>query len=53
MPVLSLDTVLNDHFMQASQMTSKVKVLGYFEKYLEAGYYPFYREEGDGFADLY
>ncbi len=51
LPVLSLETVLNDHFMQASQITSKVKVLGLFEKYIEAGYYPFYREEGDGFSD--
>lgn len=51
LPVLSLETVLNDHFMQASQITSKVKVLGHFEKYIEAGYYPFYREEGDGFSD--
>ena len=32
-------------------MTSKVKVLSYFEKYLVAGYYPFYKDEGDGFAD--
>ena len=51
LPLLSLDTVLNDHFVQASQITSKVKVLRHFEKYLESGYYPFYREEGDGFAD--
>ena len=51
LPVLSLETILEDHFMQASQITSKVKVLGHFEKYLESGYYPFYREEGDGFQD--
>lgn len=51
LPVLSLETILEDHFMQASQITSKVKVLHHFEKYIEAGYYPFYREEGDGFAD--
>ena len=51
LPVLSLETILNDHFMQASQITSKVKVLQHFEKYLETGYYPFYREEGDGFFD--
>jgi hypothetical protein len=25
--------------------------LQHFEKYLETGYYPFYREEGDGFFD--
>lgn len=51
LPVLSLEAVLNDHFMQASQITSKFKVLGHFEKYVESGYYPFYREEGDGFSD--
>ena len=51
LPVLSLETVLSDHFIQASQITSKVKVLGHFEKYVETGYYPFYREEGDGFFD--
>ena len=51
LPVLSLETILNNHFMQASQITSKVKVLQHFEKYIETGYYPFYREEGDGFAD--
>ncbi len=51
LPVLPLETVLNDHFMQASQITSEVKVLRYFEKYVQSGYYPFYREEGDGFAD--
>ena len=51
LPVLSLDTILSDHFIQASQITSKVKVLHHFEKYLESGYYPFYREAGDGFYD--
>lgn len=51
LPVLTLETILKDHFMQASQITSKVKVLQHFEKYIKAGYYPFYREEGDGFAD--
>ena len=51
LPVLPMETVLKDHFTQASQITSKVKVLRHFEKYLESGYYPFFREEGDGFAD--
>ena len=49
--VLSLETILKNHFMEASKITSKVKVLHHFEKYLESGYYPFYREEGDGFFD--
>jgi predicted AAA+ superfamily ATPase len=51
LPVLSIETILGNHFMEASQITAKVKVLHHFEKYIEAGYYPFYREEGDGFAD--
>lgn len=51
LPVLSLETILNNHFTEALQITSKVKVLQHFEKYLESGYYPFYREEGDGFPD--
>ena len=51
LPVLSLENVLTDHFAQASQITSKLKVLHHFERYLETGFYPFYREEGDGFAD--
>lgn len=51
LPVLTLEQILANHFMEASQITSKVKVLSYFEKYLVAGYYPFYKEEGDGFAD--
>lgn len=51
LPVLSLETILNNHFTEASQITSKVKVLQHFEKYIESGYYPFYREEGDGFFD--
>lgn len=50
-PVLSLEDVLKDHFMIASEFTAKVKVLQHFEKYIQAGYYPFYLEEGDGFSD--
>ena len=51
LPVLTLEELLKNHFTTASEITSKVKVLPYFEKYLERGYYPFYREEGDGFFD--
>ncbi len=51
LPMLSLETILKNHFKEASKITSKVKVLHHFEKYLESGYYPFYREEGDGFFD--
>lgn len=51
LPVFSLEEILDNHFMRASQITSKIKVLRHFERYVEKGYYPFFREEGDGFAD--
>ena len=46
-----MDEIINNHFNQASQITSQVKILHHFEKYIQSGYYPFYREEGDGFFD--
>ena len=49
--VLRLEDILENHFSIASQITSQVKVLQHFERYLKVGYYPFYREEGDGFFD--
>lgn len=49
--VLSLDEILENHFSIATLITSNVKVLPYFEKYLKVGYYPFYREAGDGFPE--
>ena len=51
LPVIPLEKILEDHFAEASQITSKVKVLQHFEQYIQSGYYPFYREEGDGFFD--
>lgn len=51
LPVLTLEEIINNHFNQASQITSLVKILHHFEKYIQSGYYPFYREEGDGFFD--
>jgi predicted AAA+ superfamily ATPase len=50
-PVISLEDILQQHISLAAQLTSKVRVLGYFEDYLQKGYYPFYREEGDGMQD--
>ena len=49
--VISFEDILKNHFTLASQITSKVKVLLYFERYLRTGFYPFYRDEGDGFFD--
>jgi hypothetical protein len=49
--VFTLEDILQNHFKIATEITSKVKVLQHFEHYLKSGYYPFYREEGDGFYD--
>ena len=46
---ISLDTLLHQHVQMASRITSQIKVLPYFERYLKYGHYPFYKEEGDGF----
>ena len=51
LPVFQIEEILHNHFSMASQITSEVKVLHHFEKYVKMGYYPFYREEGDGFFD--
>lgn len=45
----TLDDILTGHSAIAAHLTNEMPVLGYFEKYLQEGYYPFYREGGDGF----
>ncbi len=47
--ILTLEEILSDHISLASDITAGVKILPYFEKYLKTGYYPFYKEEGDGY----
>ncbi|MDR2802453.1 MAG: AAA family ATPase [Prevotellaceae bacterium] len=42
---LSLNDILKNHRDIAIDITSKIKVLPEFKKYLEYGYYPFYRED--------
>ena len=48
---LSLDDILRNHVEIAQEIRRKFKVLPYFERYLEAGYYPFYREEASHYAE--
>lgn len=40
----SLEDILKNHVKYAMEITSKVKVLKYFEDYLSYGMYPFYKE---------
>ena len=48
-PVVKIDDILANHVSLASDITSEIKILPYFERYLSSGYYPFYKEEGDGY----
>lgn len=46
---VTLEKLLQKHLRLALELTSKVKIIPLFEKYLKCGYYPYYAEEGDGF----
>ena len=50
LPVISLEQILNDHQAVAAHLTNQMPIQKYFEQYLDHGYYPFYKEEGDGFS---
>jgi len=45
----SLEQILSDHTKIALDITSKVTILPYFEKYFKRGYYPFYLDSGDDY----
>lgn len=51
LPVYDLPTILANHFVIAQEITQNIKVIPYFERYIQIGYYPFYREDEDGFYD--
>ena len=43
-PRLTLEDIICNHMNIAAEITNKIKVLPEFKKYLEYGYYPFYKE---------
>ena len=47
----TLEELLQSHESIAMPLTQKMKVLPLFSDYLRHGYYPFYKEEGDGFYE--
>ncbi len=49
LPPVGLEDMLQNHLHLAATISSQVKILPLFEKYLKCGYYPYYAEEGDGF----
>jgi hypothetical protein len=44
MPSLRIEQLLRSHVQIAMEMVSKTSVLQHFDRYLEMGYYPFYRD---------
>ncbi len=50
-PVVPLEELLSEHVRIAMQLTEQVKILPLFEKYLISGYYPFYKDDADGFGE--
>lgn len=50
-PAVSLDALLKDHVRIAMDVTSRLKVVPLFERYLKAGFYPFYKTEHSGYYE--
>lgn len=48
---VSLDDILSRHMEIATEITNNVHVLDYFDDYLHQGYYPFYKEDPEGFDE--
>ncbi|MEI8085693.1 MAG: AAA family ATPase [Paludibacter sp.] len=48
-PIFTLEDVLDNHIEHAIQIIQKIKPLAHFEKYLQHGYYPFYKENTASF----
>jgi len=44
LPVIELSNILKDHRTIAAEISSKIKILPELTKYLEYGYYPYYKE---------
>lgn len=49
LPPIGLEELLVSHVKYALDITSKLKVLKYFERYLQIGYYPYYKEAGEDY----
>ena len=49
MPSVTLEQLLSDHVGIAMEICEKTKILEHFKKYLEVGYYPFYKAVHQGY----
>jgi len=48
-PVISLEDLLTKHVSIASDITEKIRIIPHFKDYCKFGYYPFYKEDKEGF----
>ena len=48
---VNIGDILSKHVEIATEITSHIHVLNYFKDYLKHGYYPFYKEDMEGFND--
>lgn len=49
MPSVTLEQLLSEHVSIAMEVSEKMKILEQFKKYLEVGYYPFYKAVHHGY----
>ena len=49
MPSVTLERLLSEHVSIAMEVSEKTKILEHFKKYLEVGYYPFYKNVHHGY----
>ena len=50
-PPVSLDQILQEHFTLSMDITEKINILKHFHDYLNAGYYPFFKDIHSGYAE--
>lgn len=48
-PSVELEKLLADHVKYALDVTSGMKVMKHFDRYLQVGYYPYYKESGEDY----
>lgn len=50
-PALPLEEILAGHTAICADITGRIKVLPEFEEYCQMGYFPYFKEDGDGFYE--
>lgn len=48
-PAISLEELLKNHISIASDIVENIRIIPHFKEYCKYGYYPFYKEDKEGF----